>query len=753
MVVAALTRRRSLRPTGAVGALLAILTTSLGAQVPPQSQGVAQKYVDVTTAPRPHARATRIATPITIDGLLDEPAWTQAQPIDDFSQNRPNTGYPATERTVVRIVYDDRYMYVGATLDDSQPNGIVARSMKRDYPSGDEDTFGVMFGTFHDGRSGFMFGVNPRGAIRTGQVSDDGREINFSWRPVFHWKARMHEQGWTVEMAIPFTALRFDATQDEQVWGLNLIRRHKRKNEDVYWAPLDRRFTLNKVSAAGTLDGIRGIHGGHDVAIKPFVLVSHAQTGDAASRAKDAEMDGGLDLKYGVTRQVTLDLTYRTDFSQVEVDDEALNITRFSLFFPDKRDFFIENSGVFAFGDAVEPGYRMSVTQQDFKLFHSRRIGLIDGRPVPVFAGARLTGRAAGVEFGFLDVQTEATDTAPAENMSVARARSTLFGAVQIGAIATNRRSSRGGPHGEYDVSVGTDVNARLFRNLLVQSYFAAAKDGPSSLGARAGRLSLGWRDEFWDASALYRSIDDDFSPGLGFVRRTGMRQTYATLGGHFTRLNALNLLELNPWVEVNYVTNPASVLETRTATSGFDVDFKPGDAVDFSISDNYERVFRPFEVLSRATIDPGEYGFVLASAQLQTSRKRVLAARTRVTTGGFFGGRRTSLEFEGAWRPNHHFSLQLLGQQHRLNMSAERFTTVVWGTRIELAASTHLFGSAFVQYNGVTDEWISNARVNLIHAPLSDLFLVFTERRRAGGSGGVVDRQIVAKVTRLLTW
>lgn len=714
---------------------------------------MAQKYVDVTTAPRPHARATRIATPITIDGVLDEPAWTQAEPIDDFSQNRPNTGYPATERTVVRIVYDDRFLYVGATLDDSQPNGIVARSMKRDYPSGDEDTFGIMFGTFLDGRSGFMFGVNPRGAIRTGQVSDDGRDINFSWRPVFHWRTRIHEQGWTVEMAIPFAALRFNATRDEQVWGMNLVRRLKRKNEDVYWAPLDRRFTLNKVSAAGTLDGLQGIRGGRDLGIKPFLLASHTQEGDAANRSKDAAIDGGVDLKYGITPQVTLDLTYHTDFSQVEVDDEALNITRFSLFFPDKRDFFIENSGVFEFGDAVEPGYRMSVTPQDFKLFHSRRIGLIDGRPVPVFAGARLTGRAAGVEFGFLDMQTEDTETSPAENMSVARARATLFGAVQVGAITTTRYSSRGGPHGAYDVSLGTDVNARLFSNLLIKSYVAAAKDGPSSLGARAGRLSLGWRDAFWDVSALYRSIDEDFSPGLGFVRRTGIRQSYATLGGHFTRLNMLNLLELNPWVEVNYVTNPASVLETRTATSGFDIDFKPGDAIDFSISDNYERVVQPFAVLSRATIEPGEYGFVLASAQFQSSRKRFVAGRTRVTTGGFFGGRRTSLEIEGVWKPNHHFSLQLLGQQHRLDVSGERFTTGVWGARIELAGSTHLFGSAFLQYNGLTDEWISNARVNLIHAPLSDLFLVFTERRHAGGSGSVAHRQLVAKVTRLLSW
>lgn len=703
--------------------------------------------------PRPHSSAIRVETPIKVDGVLDEPAWALAVPINTFSQNRPNTGDLATERTVVRLVYDGRYLYVGATMDDSQPNGIVARSLKRDYPSGDEDTFGILLATFGDGRSGFMFGVNPRGAIRTGQVSDDGRDINFSWRPAFHWKARMHDQGWTVEMAIPFTALRFDATQDEQVWGMNIVRRLKRKNEDVYWAPLDRRFTLNKVSAAGTLSGIRGIRGGHDLGIKPFVLASHSQEGDGANRTRDARVDAGFDLKYGVTRQVTLDLTYRTDFSQVEVDDEALNITRFSLFLPDKRDFFIENSGVFQFGDAVEPGYRVGINSQDFKLFHSRRIGLVDGRPVPVFGGARLTGRAAGVEFGLLDIQTDGTQESPAENMSVARARSTLFGAVQVGAMATSRHTSRGGPHGDYDISLGSDVNARLFRNLLIQSYFAAAKDGPSSLGAHATRVSLGWRDEFWDASAIYRSIDDDFNPGLGFVRRTGIHQSYATLGGHFTRVNALNLLELNPWLEVNYITNRARALESRTATAGFDVDFEPGDAVDFSISDNYERVFRPFAVLSRATIDPGEYQFALASAQFQTSRKRVLAGRARITTGGFFGGRRTSVEFEGAWKPNHHFSLQLLGQQHRLDVAGERFTTGVVGTRMELGASTHLFGSAFLQYNGVTDEWISNVRLNLIHAPLSDLFVVFTERRPAGTSGGAADRHFVLKVTRLLSW
>lgn len=703
--------------------------------------------------PRPHTSAIRIATSIKIDGVLDESAWALATPINTFRQNRPNTGAPATERTVVRLVYDERYLYVGAVMEDSQPNGIVARSLKRDYPSGDEDTFGILFATFGDGRSGFMFGVNPRGAIRTGQVSDDGRDINFSWRPAFHWKAQMHDHGWTVEMAIPFTALRFDATREEQVWGMNIVRRLKRKNEDVYWAPLDRRFTLNKVSAAGTLTGIRGIRGGHDLGVKPFLLLSHSQEGDAKTRSRDGRIDGGVDIKYGVTPQVTLDLTYRTDFSQVEVDDETLNITRFSLFLPDKRDFFIENSGVFQFGDAVEPGYRMGISSQDFKLFHSRRIGLVGGRPVPVFGGARLTGRAAGVEFGLLDIQTDATQETPTENMSVARARSTLFGALQVGAMATSRHSSRGGPNGQYDVALGADVNARLFRNLLIQSYIAATKNGPASLGAHAGRVSLGWRDDFWDASAIYRSIDDDFNPGLGFVRRTGIHQSYATIGGHFTRLKTLNLLELNPWVEVNYITNRARALESRTATAGFDVDFEPGDAVDFSITDNYERVFRPFVVLSQATIDSGHYQFTLASAQLQTSRKRVLAARAKVTTGGFFGGRRTSVEFEGAWKPNHHLALQVLGQRHYLDVAGDRFATEVVGTRIELGASTHLFGSAFLQYNGVTEEWISNVRLNLIHAPLSDLFVVFTERRPATTRGGPADRHLVLKVTRLLSW
>ena len=682
-----------------------------------------------------------------MDGVLDEAAWAQAEPIEGFIQNRPHIGAPASERTVVRILYDSKHLYVGAMLFDSQPDRITAYSMKRDYPSGDEDTFGIILGTFLDRRSGFLFGVNPLGAIRTGQVSDDGRDVNFSWQPVFHWKSVIHAEGWAVELAIPFASLRFDSRLDEQVWGLNMVRRLKRNDEDAYWAPLDRRFTLNRISDAGTLRGIRGISDGLDLAVKPFVRASQSDRTQQATERGGEALDGGVDVKYGISRQITLDLTYRTDFSQVEVDEEALNLTPYSLFFPDKRDFFIENSGIFQFGDVVDPTYRIAASQ-DFKLFHSRRVGLVESRSVPVLGGARLTGRAGGWEFGMLDMQTDAIEGVPRENMSVVRARTNSPGRIQLGAMALRRHSDV-----RDNMSFGTDINARPLKHLWIHSYLATGTSGRPTTRDGTGRIAIGWRDPTWNAGATYRYVGPDFDPALGFVRRLDVRQSSATLGGHFTPVRKLTFQEVNPWMEVNYVTSTASVLQTRITALGVDADFKRGDSFDVSVNDNFERVVRPFTIVSATSILPGDYSFLSVGAQFQSNRKRMLSGKTRVTTGGFYGGRRTSLEAEGRWKPSPHMSLQVMGQRHAIHLAGQNHLAAVLGSRLEVVYSTHLLGSVFIQYNGVTDERITNVRVNLIHAPLSDVFLVLTDRRADGGRTALPERQAIVKVTRLMSW
>jgi len=391
--------------------------------------------VDPEGVPRPTIQATRAEAPILVDGVLNERAWARAEPASRFIQAMPDAGYPATEKTLIRVLYDDRNLYIGALLLDSDPEGITAQFLNQDFDTHEDDVFAVTLDTFLDHRNSFMFLINPLGAVKDGQTFDNSRTTNLAWEGVIQVETTIHEEGWTVELAIPFSTLRFDPALKDQEWGVNFLRRLRRRNEDSYWAPLDRRSKVHTMALAGTLTGLSGLPRPRNLTFKPFALADHA-SGDLVTEGTGGPgYDGGVDLKYGVTPRLTLDLTYRTDFSQVEVDQERVNLTRFSLFFPEKRDFFVENSGIFSFGDLSERNYRMGASPMDFTLFHSRRIGLKDGRPVPIVGGGRLTGRVGSFDVGFLNMQTESTDSHRAETFSVARVRTTLGGVLQLGGL------------------------------------------------------------------------------------------------------------------------------------------------------------------------------------------------------------------------------------------------------------------------------------------------------------------------------
>ncbi|HSW28262.1 MAG TPA: DUF5916 domain-containing protein, partial [Longimicrobiales bacterium] len=343
--------------------------------------------IDVEAAPRPEARATRAAGPVVVDGMLDEAAWGAAPVLDRFIQARPDRGLPASERTEVRILYDDQALYIGVELWDREPDKLTIPSLEQDFDSSNSDVFGITLDTFLDRRNAFMFLVNPKGAVKDVQNFEDSREENGAWEGIVQVRTTIHERGWTAEWAIPFSTLRFDPERSAQDWGMNMLRRIRRRNESSYWAPLDQRDQVHRMSKAGTLRGLDGIRSGRNFAVKPYAAASRAQ-GGAAGAAGGWERDGGLDVKYGVTPRLTLDLTFRTDFSQVEVDQERVNLTRFSLFFPERRDFFTENSGTFSFGDVPEKNFRTGSALSEFTLFHSRRIGLdAAGQEVPIVAG------------------------------------------------------------------------------------------------------------------------------------------------------------------------------------------------------------------------------------------------------------------------------------------------------------------------------------------------------------------------------
>lgn len=698
--------------------------------------------------PRPVARAHQTGGSMVIDGRLDEAGWADAEVITGFIQAQPAAGLPATERTVVRILFDENTLYISAECFDSDPSALIVPSLEQDFESGNSDILGFTLDTYHDRRNAFMFLFNPRGAVKEAQNYGDSRFENAAWEGVIDVQTRIHEEGWTLEVAIPFSTLRFDPSRAEQVWGLQVLRRIRRKNEDTYWAPMDRRNRIHRMSQAGTLHGLEGIRAGRNLSIKPYVL-SSVGDGSAVGPDPDFDADVGLDLKYGVTPGMTLDLTYRTDFSQVEVDQEQVNLTRFSLFFPERRDFFIENSGFFTLGDVTERNYRSGSSLRDFTVFHSRRIGLEGGRPVPIIGGGRLSGRMGEFELGFLDMQTRAGQGLPAENFAVARVRRNLPRNGDIGAVFVNRQSTEG--PSIYNRTYGADANVRPHPNVAVNSYLLATDDSEVSGSRWAGRLAVGWRDQLLNATAFVKQVGDAFVPRAGFVRRNGIRHTYATVGVH-PRPDWPLVLELNPYVEMDYITNLESVLETRDASFGFSATFTDGSGASVAVHDRFERLFEPFDVLSSAVVEPGDYDFREVSGSYRTSAGRALSGQVQVSRGGFYDGDRSSISAGVLWRPSYQLSFDLSAQHNAISFPQESLTADVFGGRVVYAASTRLFASAFVQYNRASGEMVSNARLNFIHSPLSDLFVVFTERRNVD-AGGVLERFITLKATKYLSF
>lgn len=708
--------------------------------------------INVETAPRPLTRALKTSGRIQVDGRLDEPAWAAAVPITEFVQSQPHPGYPATERTAVRILYDERRLYIGAICYESAPNQLVVLSLEQDFPGGstrDSDIFGVTLDPFLDRQNSFMFLVNPRGAYRDGQSFNDSRQEDFAWRGLVEIKTVVADSGWTVEMAIPWTTLRFDPTKTNQVWGMNLLRRVRRKNEDSYWAPVDRKDPLHRMSKAGTLDGIQNIHSGRNLRLKPFALASD-QWGSQVTGGAGAQVDGGADAKWGVTSGLTLDLTYRTDFSQADVDQERVNLTRFPLFFPEQRDFFVENSGSFLLGDVSERNLRTGSSLRNFTLFHSRRIGLTgDGRPVPILGGTRLTGRAAGFELGMLDMQTQRADSLPPENYAVARVRRNL-GVSDVGFMVVNRQATGDLGSGAYNRSYGFDANVHLLKYLAVNSYFAGTDEPGNGGDQSAARLAVGWRDRIWDASAFVKRVGEAFDPSVGFVSRTGIRHGYATVGAHPRPLPSL-MQEINPYAELSYITDLSSVLQTREASLGLGTQFNDGSTLNLQYNNQFERIEQQFTV-SGVPIPPGNYAFNEVSASYQSSQGRPLNGSINLGAGGYYGGTRRSLSSEMQWRAHYRLMFEGSVSHNAVVLPQGWFNADVIGGRVRVAYSTTLFGKASVQYNSQTGQLVTNVRLSWIYAPLSDLFLVYQERRDMT-THFTIDRIVTAKITRSLAF
>ena len=686
--------------------------------------------IDPERAPRPTMRAVRTGRPPVIDGQVTDLEWAAADSATDFVQQLPVTGAAAEFRTVVRVLYDADYIYVSAVNYDPRPGLAITAGLQHDFLPSNSDIFAVALDTYEDRRNAFLFIVNPKGAVRDEQTYNDSRTIVEAWEGVIDVKtatvrAAGGDSAWTVEMAIPLRTLRFDGSRATQEWGVNFLRRVRRVNESSYWSPLDRQYRVHRMSRAGTLVGLEGLRQGRNLQLKPYAIASSVSGAQVIPSAGGSKADAGGDLKYGVTPGLTLDLTYNTDFSQVEVDQEQVNLTRFSRFFPERREFFIENAGAFTFGDVEERGYRTGATLSDFTLFNSRRIGISpDGRPLPIAGGGRLSGRLAGWGVGLLDMHTRATDSVPAEQFAVARARRDVFGSSDVGVLVSSRSS-----RGAYNRSYGADANLRPTANLVLNSYVAASDAEGDSSDGYAARASAAYRGRFWDNSAMWKRVSDHFDPGLGFVRRRGMQQLFATTGVH-ARPDLPATQEINPYVQISRITDLDGRLATRSVESGVILLIRPEGELRVTANGEFDRLDAPFTVVPGQRIAAGSYAWNTATVYYASGDGRALSAQVGATTGGFYDGRRRAANAALVWRLRDNLSLEGSAQRNAVHRDSGDFTADVASLRVRYAWSTRLFGSAYTQYNTQTQAFVTNARVAWRYRPLSDVYLVYTDRQ-----------------------
>ncbi len=685
--------------------------------------------------------AYRTTEAIVIDGEMDEAAWDMAVPATDFIQSEPEFGQPATEPTEVRLLYDDDTLYVGAyCFDSAGRKGILVNDIRKDFNTRDNDVFEIVLDTFDDDRNGFIFGTNPEGARFDGQFGNEGSTFNRDWDAIWHTRAKRTSRGWQLEMAIPFRTLRFGSGEN-QVWGVNFLRRVRRKNEDSFWSPIPPAFRVSKVSLAGELTGIQGVRQGRNLYVKPYLLapLTRLEADDL-----DFRPEAGLDVKYGVNSQLTLDLTVNTDFSQVEVDEQQINLSRFSLFFPEKREFFLENSSIFEFGQNRGGGGGGGRGRApDIAPFFSRRIGISDDGLVPILGGARLSGRMGSYTLGLLTMQTDDFQTVPSTNFSVVRVRRDILSRSDLGGIFVNKQASDGSSNRTF----GVDTNFNFFNYLDISGY-ALQTDTPGAEGGEsAARGRIEWDDDRFRIQGSYLTIDDDFNPEVGFVRREGIKRT----SGEFAwsprpgeRIRSIR--KLGPSIEGEYITNQAGDLETRQLGGEFEIEFQDGSRLSFGQEFNFERLDEPFEVRDEQFIEAGDYGFNEFRVFYSSDRSRTISGNLRYASGGFYDGERDSLRFGLQLQPSHRLSADLNWSHNDITLPSGDFTTDLVSTRVAYSFNTNMFLNALIQYNSTNGEITSNIRYNFIYKPLSDIFLVYNERRSR--SGEILDRALILKLT-----
>ena len=685
-------------------------------------------------------RAYRIAEPPTLDGLVTEEMWQRLVPAAQFTQQNPVEGDPASEATEVRVAFDDKNLYFGIICFDSEPENIVVTQNRRDAELEDTDSIQILLDTFNDDQNGFIFGTSPAGIEFDAQVSKAGQQrgggggparagggnsgaqrggasaFNLNWDAVWEVRSRITKRGWESEIAIPFRTLRYHPGTDK-VWGINISRNLRRRNEQTFWAPVSRAFEFTQIELAGDLHGLETT-AQRNLKLLPYVIGSFTQNYDLPGDQTNVDIDGGLDLKYSVTPSLTLDATFNTDFAQVEVDDEQINLTRFDLFFPEKRTFFIENSGFFEFGAARQA-----------EVFFSRRIGLDENREqVPIDAGVRLSGKVGPYQIGLLNMQTRGVDgAAPANNYSVARFSRELPNRSSIGVIGVNRQStSTFGDAAPYNRTFGADANFGIgqfgnWSNFVAKSYSPHLEGSDHSYSSR-----FEYDDSKHQFNLGYLEVGRNFNPEVGFVRRVAFRNpSYFYRYTHYPKSGPIRSIEPHHFGQ-QWFTLGTNEWESGFEHNHVDTRWHNGGRLGVAVNRSFERLDEPFEIFPGVFVPIGRYRFSEVIGNFGTDPSARFFVSGNAATGNFYDGTIRSLRATGGYRRGKKLTWTGSWARNFIDLPVGDFTTDLVGLRFNWSFTPKRFLQTFSQYNNRTNQVGHNVRLGLLSTSSTGFFVVY---------------------------
>ena len=698
-------------------------------------------------------RAVRLTEPLRIDGALDERLYRDVEPASDFVQIEPHDGRPAVEQTRVWLAFDDDNVYFAADVLDSDMAHLVANEMRRDSNNiiVGNDFVAFMLDTFYDRRNALFLSFNPLGARQEGQLTDE-RNYTSDWNPVWSVKTKRNTDEWTAEVALPFKSIRYQQGR-QQIWGFQVQRMKRSTNELSFLAhPPKARLmrAYQHVGVYATVVGIEAPQRSASIDIKPYVtsnLVTDLNTSPRISN--DPGVDFGLDAKVGVTQNLIADLTYNTDFAQVEADEQQVNLTRFGLFFPEKRDFFLENQGTFNFGGASGSRRRSDTPL----LFYSRRIGLNGSRLVPIEAGGRLTGRVGAFTLGAISMQSgdEEISGARSTNFSVLRVKRDLLRKSSVGAIVTGRSVAQSGVGSNQ--AYGVDGTFAFFQNLNINTCWARTASPEQPHGDTSYRAQLDYTGDRYGAQLEHLEVGEHFNPEIGFVQRADLRKDHAqfrfsprpTTPGRIRKYAYQGTLDL--------FHDRGGVLESREAAGEFWIDFQNADKSRIEVTNNYEFLPAPFRIAPGVILPVGQYRYNNVHIGYVLSQQHKVAGVINGDYGTFYNGHKATLNMtRGKLNLSSQLSVEPSYSVNRVNLIEGDFTTHLVGSRVTYTATPLMFTSAFVQYSSTNHLVSANVRLRWEYQPGSELFIVFNEERDTLGARYPVlaNRALIVKVNRL---